>query len=116
MNIDLFIILSIVWVFIYSLSEYIYYYFYIANTHDIAVKIVFTLLFTKKHFIFDIVRYGILVVAWAVMGAFSNLDLIINYEMNVCEGMLYFLEFGFLMGRAYAALVGNVWNITHNTM
>lgn len=75
----------------------------------------FTLVFTKKHFIFDVFRFVALVMLWAAIRAFSNLNFVID-GWEVYKIMLYDLFNFILAGRSIAgiALVG--WLQVHHTL
>ena len=112
MNENLFIVLSEIWVFNFEIIEALYYLrCYDTGSPATLSFAYFKSLFTKKHFILDVVRFAVLLALWVVVGVFSNLNQVID-DTEVSELVLNYLLRSVILGRTFAGVATVIWRQT----
>ena len=112
MNENLFKVLSGIWFFIFEVIEVLYYQrCYDTGSPTTLSFVFFKSVFTKKHFILDVVRFVVLLVLWAVIGIFSDLNQVIN-DTEIRELVLNYLLRCVVFGRTSAGVATVIWRQT----
>lgn len=115
MNVDLFEKLIYTWYMVTLVVEYFYYIVCFYKGSQVTFKSAVKLFFAKKHFIFVIFRYSLLLVICKVSEVFSNLSLIV-YGTEAYDALLYGLAACIIFDMLAAGFAMIAWVRMHHTL